>query len=440
MKRFPEYKDSGIEWFGKIPAHWKVKRIKDIVKINSETLKEDTPYDYTFKYIDISNVSSDGVITPSEDMTFYESPSRARRIIHKGDVIVSTVRTYLKAIAPIDFDANNIIASTGFAVLTPFEIESSYLKYLILSSPVIDQFCSQSTGVSYPAISSGKISALSALVPSHDEQRAIADYLDKKCGEIDGQVALLEKKRDAYARLKISVINKAVTHGLNPDISMRPSGIDWIGDIPAHWERLRLKDVSYMYSGLTGKSGDDFRCDDDTKTKPFVPFTNVLNNTKIDFNQFNRVVMAEGEQQNRVLENDLIFLMSSEDYESIAKSAVVVGDPGEVYLNSFCRGLHFTSNDVYAPFVNYQLNSEKYHDALRFEARGFTRINIKVDRVFSQFITVPPLAEQREIADYLDKKCGEIDAVVENLDKQINAYKRLKKSLINEVVTGKRAV
>lgn len=77
---------------------------------------------------------------------------------------------------------------------------------------------------------------------------------------------------------------------------------------------------------------------------------------------------------------------------------------------------------------------------MRFEARGFTRINIKVDRVFSQFITVPPLAEQRAIAEYLDKKCGEIDAVVENLDKQIDAYKRLKKSLINEVVTGKRAV
>ena len=291
-----------------------------------------------------------------------------------------------------------------------------------------------------PRTNWNSFSTISIDVPSLREQTRIVSYLDEKCGEIDGQVALLEKKRDAYARLKVSIINKAVTHGLNPNVSMRPSGIDWIGDIPAHWERLRLKDVSYMYSGLTGKSGDDFRCDDDTKTKPFVPFTNVLNNTKIDFNQFNRVVMAEGEQQNRVLENDIIFLMSSEDYESIAKSAVVVGDPGEVYLNSFCRGLHFTSNDIFAPFVNYQLNSEKYHDALRFEARGFTRINIKVDRVFSQFITVPPLAEQREIADYLDKKCGEIDAVVENLDKQIDAYKRLKKSLINEVVTGKRAV
>ena len=195
-----------------------------------------------------------------------------------------------------------------------------------------------------------------------------------------------------------------------------------------------------MYSGLTGKSGDDFRCDDDSKTKPFVPFTNVLNNTRIDFSQFNRVVMNENESQNRVGENDLIFLMSSEDYESIAKSAVVIGDPGEVYLNSFCRGLRFTSDNVFAPFVNYQLNASKYRDSLRFEARGFTRINIKIDRIASQFITIPPIDEQRAIATYLDEKCGEIDAAIENIGKQIDAYKRLKRSLINEVVTGKRAV
>lgn len=214
----------------------------------------------------------------------------------------------------------------------------------------------------------------------------------------------------------------------------RDSGIGWMGEIPSHWERLRLKDVSYMYSGLTGKSGDDFRCDDDTKTKPFVPFTNVLNNTRIDFNQFNRVVMEEGEQQNRVRENDLIFLMSSEDYESIAKSAVVVGDPGEVYLNSFCRGLHFTRRGIYAPFVNYQLNAEQYRDALRFEARGFTRINIKIDRVASQFIALPPYDEQLRIAEYLDEKCAAIDKCVVNLEQERGAYTRLKTSIINRAV------
>lgn len=277
-------------------------------------------------------------------------------------------------------------------------------------------------------------------IPSLAEQKRRVAYLDEKCSEIDEQVEVLEKKRKTYERLKSSIINNAVTRGLNPDVALRPSGIDWLGDIPAHWNRLRLKDVSYMYSGLTGKSGDDFRCDDDSKTKPFVPFTNVLNNTKIDFSQFNRVVMTDDEKQNRVGENDLIFLMSSEDYESIAKSAVVIGDPGEVYLNSFCRGLHFTSDNVFAPFVNYQLNASKYRDSLRFEARGFTRINIKIDRITSQFITIPPIEEQCAIAAYLDEKCGEIDTAIENIGKQIDAFKRLKRALINEVVTGKLAV
>lgn len=277
-------------------------------------------------------------------------------------------------------------------------------------------------------------------IPGLEVQQRVVSYLDEKTGKIDRVVALLERKREAYVRLKTSLINRVVTRGLDPSVAMRPSGIDWLGDIPAHWRRLRLKDVSYMYSGLTGKSGDDFRCDDDTKTKPYVPFTNVLNNIRIDFNHFNRVVMTDDEQQNQVCENDLIFLMSSEDYESIAKSAVVIGDPGEVYLNSFCRGLHFTSNNIYAPFVNYQLNATKYRDSLRFEARGFTRINIKIEKIASQFISVPPLEEQRAIAAYLDEKCGAIDAAIEITGKQIDAYKRLKRSLINEVVTGQRAV
>ena len=175
-------------------------------------------------------------------------------------------------------------------------------------------------------------------------------------------------------------------------------------------------------------------------TKPYVPFTNVLNNTVVDNDNFHYVVMGENEQQNQVRTNDLLFLMSSEDYESIAKSAVVVGNPGEVYLNSFCRGLRITNRKCHAPFINYQLNSEMYRDALRFEARGFTRINIKIDRVSSHFVSLPPFSEQQAIANYLDEKCAKIDAAIENIGKQIDASKRLKRALINEVITGQRAV
>jgi len=277
-------------------------------------------------------------------------------------------------------------------------------------------------------------------MPPLSKQQRIVDYLDEKLGNIDARIAVLEKQQDAYARLKKSIIYHTVTRGLNSNVSLKDSGVDWIGMIPEHWERFRLKDLGYMYSGLTGKSGDDFRCDDETRTKPYVPFTNVLNNTVVDNDNFHYVVMEDNEQQNQVKANDLLFLMSSEDYESIAKSAVVLGNPGETYLNSFCRGLRITDNNCYAPFLNYQLNSAKYRDALRFEARGFTRINIKIDRVASHFVSLPPFWEQQAITDYLDEKCSKIDAAIENIGKQIDALKRLKRALINEVVTGQRAV
>ena len=277
-------------------------------------------------------------------------------------------------------------------------------------------------------------------MPPLSKQQRIVDYLDEKLGNIDARIAVLEKQQDAYARLKKSIIYHTVTRGLNSNVSLKDSGVDWIGMIPEHWERFRLKDLGYMYSGLTGKSGDDFRCDDETRTKPYVPFTNVLNNTVVDNDNFHYVVMEDNEQQNQVKANDLLFLMSSEDYESIAKSAVVLGNPGETYLNSFCRGLRITDNNCYAPFLNYQLNSAKFRDALRFEARGFTRINIKIDRVASHFVSLPSFWEQQAITDYLDEKCSKIDAAIENIGKQIDALKRLKRALINEVVTGQRAV
>lgn len=277
-------------------------------------------------------------------------------------------------------------------------------------------------------------------IPSLPKQQQIVEYLDEKLAKINKRLTVLEKQQNAYVRLKKSIIHHAVTRGLNPDVPLKDSGIEWIGMIPEHWERFRLKDLGYMYGGLTGKSGDDFRCDDETKTKPYVPFTNVLNNTVVDNDNFHYVIMGDNEQQNQVRTNDLLFLMSSEDYESIAKSAVVVGNPGEVYLNSFCRGLRITNRNCFAPFINYQLNSVTYRDALRFEARGFTRINIKIDRVASHFVSLPPLSEQQTIASYLDEKCAKIGAAIENISKQIDASKRLKRALINEVITGQRAV
>ena len=343
--------------------------------------------------------------------------------------------------------ANGLKEGIGFGSSEIFVLRmdksvlNTYMFYVVQTSRFQDAACATMCGV-------GGLKRISPLfmrtyelnVPALSDQQRIVDYLDAKTSAIDTQIELLGKKKDAYTRLRKAMINRAVTRGLDEHVKLKDSGVEWIGMIPEHWEVKRIKDISYMYSSLTGKSGDDFRCDDENLTKFYIPFTNVLNNTVVDTNQFMRVVMSEDENQNAVKENDIIFLMSSEDYESIAKSAVVIGDPGEVYLNSFCRGIRITSNSVYSPFVNYQLNSEVYRDALRFEARGFTRINIKIDRIVGHFVSLPTYEEQQDIATYLDEKCAKIDVAIVNIDKQTDALKRLKRSLINEIITGQRDI
>lgn len=415
-------------------------RIKEICDYVSRGYTPDYVDESPYKVMNQASFSK-GYIDESKQR-FTSTISQGANI-RKGDLLMaSTGGGVLGKVFYFDSDDNSFYADSHVTImrdskgrnLMKFLYYIFSLKYDEINATMVKGSTNQTE------LQRNYLLAYELDIPTTSEQQRIVDYLDEKTKAIDTRISVLEKKSEAYTRLKASVINRAVTRGLNPDVTVRDSGIEWIGMIPEHWNPIRLKDVSYLYSGLTGKAGDDFRCDDESLTKPYLPFTNVLNNTKIDFNQVNRVVMGENENQNRVNQNDLIFLMSSEDYESIAKSAVVEGDPGELYLNSFCRGLHFTSRNVQASFVNYQLNSKKYRDALRFEARGFTRINIKIDRIASQFVTLPPLDEQQQIVDYLDAKCTEIDKAVDNIGKQIDALKRLKRSLINEVVTGKRKV
>jgi len=198
---------------------------------------------------------------------------------------------------------------------------------------------------------------------------------------------------------------------------------------------MRLKDLGYLYSGLTGKSGEDFNAEDSTQGKPFLPFTNVFNNFRVDVADVRYVAMTKGEVQNRVETDDILFLMSSEDFESIGKPSVVSDKVNELYLNSFCRGLRITRPDVCSDYVAYYLNAESVRQVLRLEARGFTRINLKVDRLASQKVLIPALSVQRKIVAYLDGKSAAIDARVAVLEKKLAAYTRLKASVINRAVT-----
>ncbi len=389
------------------------------------------------------NVTDDGFLLDdiayiSEDIDASMSGTR----IKPGDVLLNITgasigRCYYTS---PDFKRGNV--NQHVCIIRPIQklVLSSYLHLLLISNQGKEYIKLSQTGSGREGLTREEIRQFSFDIPSLPVQRRIVSYLDSKTSEIDQAISLLEQKREAYTRLKASVINRAVTRGLNPNVKLKDSGVEWIGMIPEGWKSYRMKDIGYMYSGLAGKSGEDFRSEDASLTQPYIPFTNVLNHIEIDPLQMNYVVMSPGEVQNKVRKNDLIFLMSSEDYESIAKSAVVLSDLHQVYLNSFCRGFRTTCKDVEAKFLNYELNSEVYRNKIRLEARGFTRINIKVDRIETMYVVLPPLPEQRSIASYLDAECSKIDRAASIVEKQIDAYKRLKRSLINEVVTGKRKV
>lgn len=205
-------KFSGVEWLGEIPEHWEVRRLKFLVNTNMETLPETTSADYQIQYIDIGNVSSDGQILGLQELEFENAPSRARRKVSAGNTIISTVRTYLQAIAYLEAPQPNCIVSTGFAVLQPMEhVYPKYLYYLVRSKGFVDAVMSHSTGVSYPAINPSTLSGLWGCLPPLSEQRKIAENLDQQINHIKSLVKQIEESITLLQKQRIALISAAVT-------------------------------------------------------------------------------------------------------------------------------------------------------------------------------------------------------------------------------------
>jgi type I restriction enzyme S subunit len=244
--------------FDQIPITWINQRLKFKATYNDETLPDNMPPDTEINYVDISGVNLVSGITKVDELTFGKAPSRARRIVRDGDTIVSTVRTYLKAIASIVKPIENMIVSTGFAVIRPTkEIDKSYLSYSLQSQSFIDSVMANSVGVSYPAINTTDLARIQIAFPQTlAEQKQIANFLDYKTAQID---RLIEKKKQLIEKLnekRIAVITQAVSKGLDPFVPMKDSGVDWLGEVPENWDLRRLKfNVSYIGSGKTPLGG-----------------------------------------------------------------------------------------------------------------------------------------------------------------------------------------
>lgn len=236
-KPYPEYKDSGVEWLGKIPVGWDVKPLKILVKSNLKSLSDKTNPDYEFNYLEINNVKEGYILRSPTKMKFRDAPSRARRIAKSGDTIISNVRTYLRSVCHIDSElSNNLVVSTGFSVLTPKEeINSEFLGFLLRGDNFIERVIINSIGVSYPAISDSKLSSLKVPFTSKNIQLSINQYISDKTKNIDvvihscnREIELMKEYRD---RLIADVVTgKIDLRGIDvPEIpvdEIEPDGIE----------------------------------------------------------------------------------------------------------------------------------------------------------------------------------------------------------------------
>ena len=179
-------KDSGVEWLGEIPVHWEVRRLKHLSTVDDEALSEDTDPELEIAYIDIGNVDASVGVGSKDRYFFANAPSRARKVVRHGDVIVSTVRTYLRAIAPITNPEPNLIVSTGFAVVRPRHLDPSFTAYALRAPYFVDRVVADSVGVSYPAINPTQMACFPLAYPALEEQRAelfVEAALDEEPGE-----------------------------------------------------------------------------------------------------------------------------------------------------------------------------------------------------------------------------------------------------------------
>ncbi len=209
-------KPSGIGWLGNVPEHWVVKPLKRWARMNAKTLTDKTPDDFEFRYLDIGSVGTGRLAREPDRMRFAVAPSRARRVVRSGDTVISTVRTYLKAMYFVETVEEPVIASTGFAVLSPTAaIVPRYLFYLIQSADFINRVTANSIGIAYPAISESRMGSFHLAAPEVAEQLEILAFLDIATAPFDNALSRAQAEIDLIREYRTRLVADVVTGQLD---------------------------------------------------------------------------------------------------------------------------------------------------------------------------------------------------------------------------------
>ncbi len=437
LQPYPQMRDSGIKLLGKVPEHWEVRRLKDSLGVNEVVLPEDTEPDYRFHYIDIGSVGTGRLISSPRELRFEAAPSRARRVVRRGDTLVSTVRTYLKAVWHAGGDVRDLVASTGFAVLTPRPwVLPKFVSYTCRSEPFTDRVTAESVGVTYPAIAEGRLtSALRICIPPLPEQRSIARFLDDADRRIRRYIRAKERLIELLDERKRALIHEAVTGRINvrtgqPYPAYKDSGVERLGKVPEHWEVERLHRCVRVVGGMTPSM----------QTPSYwggqIPWVTPkdMKRDVIGDSQVKVTRAALNSTSLRLVDSGAVLMVVRGMI--LAKRVPVAWTTGSVTINQDMKALSPVSH-VDGEFLAHALRSGQEALIALVEVAGHGTRRLPTERWRSLRMALPPRPEQRAIVRFLDAADRRIQRQISATRRQTILLTEYRTRLIADVVTGK---
>ncbi len=434
MTKYEKYKDSGFDWIGEIPEHWEVKKLKHcFTKIGSGTTPTAGNKEFyeggQFNWLQTGDLNN-GIIKETEKKVTQFALNKYS-ILKNYPIGSIVIAMYGATIGKTGFLAVETTTNQACCVFSqPKSIESKYVFYWLNS--IKKHIISLSYGGGQPNINQEQLRSLSfALPPTKKEQTTIANYLDKKTEEIDKLITQKKQLLKLYKEEKKAIINQAVTKGINPDVKLKDSGIEWLGDIPEHWEVKKIKYLGKFINGYSFKSTDF-----DSNGVKVLKISNIQN-MHIDWSDSSYVdeKFYDIHKDFRVFKNDLVFALTRPIISTGIKVALIDTDE-KILLNQ--RNSVYRPSQIQIKWFYYLLLSKNFIQEFDscIDNTG-QQPNISSNDIGEIAIPVPSDSEQYELINFIDKHNNEINLKINKTQKLIDLLTEYRTALISEVVTGK---
>ena len=433
MKRYPAYKDSGIEWIGEIPEHWEVKNLKYFAKIVNGSTPKSGKGEYWGGEIvwvtpnDLGKLKGNQITDSLKKITQRGLNNCGTTLTPKNSIILSTR-------APIGhIGITDILTCTNQGCKTivhdSSKCDNKFLFYYLFSSKNTLQSLGQ--GSTFIELSSQNLKDFQNPVPLFHEQQSIANYLDRKTRQIDTLIENKQKLIDLLKEQRAAIINHAVTKGRNPAVKLKNSGIEWLGEIPSSWKIVKYRRFVNFKNGInfsSGEKGDGVLTADVLNMYGKSIFINTAN-----FYRVNKDI-----DKNHLLQkNDFLFVRSSLKKEGVGWMAIFDGFTEPVTFCGFLIRARIIDEKMNPIYLGYFFRSHIGRNDIISKSNTVTITNVGQESLGNVLIPIPPLLEQKQIAEYLDRKTKKIDGTIEKYNKSIELLKEYRTALISEVVTGK---